>query len=95
MTDLTGVEYPLSKLSIISMPLPVDAMHPLGLINIKEAWIEYPNYALTHTILNRQIVYQWVSNLFTLCDQCIQVGVLSLLKSRELEKTGIFDCLTS
>lgn len=74
MVDLTGVDYPLPKLSIVSMPLhAVDAMHPLGLINIRENWIEYPKYLLTHTILNRQIVYQWVSNLFTICDKCVQV----------------------
>lgn len=74
MSDFTGINYPLPKLSVVSMPLLIDAMHSYGLIKMKESWIEYQKYLLTHTILNRQVVQQWVSNIFTICDQCIQVS---------------------
>lgn len=75
MTELTGVKYPLEKLTILSTPLTVDGTHDLGLIQIKDTWIEYPKYLLTHSILASQVVQQWISNVFTICDACVQVRI--------------------
>ncbi|KAI6225341.1 Matrix non-peptidase-like protein 1 [Aphelenchoides fujianensis] len=72
--ELTGVEYPLKKFTLISTPLPVDGTHDLGLIRLKETWVEYPKYLITHQILVRQVVQQWISNIFSACDSCVQVG---------------------
>lgn len=83
MHEITSIEYPLSKLSIISMPLPADAMGNYGLINVKESWIEYPKYLLTHTILNRQVVRQWyvIRCCFTLMYVCLLPGSPICLQS--------------
>ena len=65
MTALTGFAFPLPKLTVLSTPLSVDGTHELGLVRVKESWAHYPKYALTHTILIRQIVQQWISNVIT------------------------------
>ncbi|KAI6235881.1 Mnp-1 [Aphelenchoides besseyi] len=92
MSSLTGVEYPLNKLTLVSAPLPFDGTHDLGLIRLKETWVEYPKYLLTHTILNRQVVQQWISNMFSICDSCVQDGFslyTEWLLSSKLEAVNI------
>uniref|UniRef100_A0A914DQU1 Aminopeptidase N-like N-terminal domain-containing protein n=1 Tax=Acrobeloides nanus TaxID=290746 RepID=A0A914DQU1_9BILA len=84
METLTGVPFPIPKLTVISSALDVDGMSSLGLILVKETWIEYPKYLLTHTILIRQLVHQWVSNVLMLCkghdNPCFQDGLTTYLE---------------
>lgn len=73
MANITGMEYPLEKLTIVSSPIPIDGTHSLGLIHLKDTWVEYPKYSLTHTILMSQIAQQWIANILKICDKCVQV----------------------
>ncbi|KAI1721477.1 matrix non-peptidase like protein 1 [Ditylenchus destructor] len=80
MSSLTSVHYPLEKLTILSTPIPTDGTRALGLIQLKESWIEYPKYFFPHSLLVSQVVQQWVSNMITICDKCIQEGLASYLE---------------
>ncbi|CAD5221004.1 unnamed protein product [Bursaphelenchus xylophilus] len=92
MADLTGIPYPLEKLTVLSTPLSVDGTHDLGLIQVKDTWVEYPKYVLTHSILISQVVQQWISNVFTICDSCIQDGLAAYIEwivGSEYESIGM------
>ncbi|CAD5214984.1 unnamed protein product [Bursaphelenchus okinawaensis] len=92
MADLTGLQYPLEKLTVLSTPLSIDGTHDLGLIQVKDTWVEYPNYVLTHSILISQLVQQWISNVFTICDLCVQDGLASYIEwvvGSEYESIGM------
>ncbi|KAF7632796.1 hypothetical protein Mgra_00007785, partial [Meloidogyne graminicola] len=94
MFELTGIDYPLNKLTIVSSPLRTgnDAMGGLGLIQIRDSWMEYPKFVHTHSLLVGQIVQQWTTNLLSICDNCIQKGLsmfLELILSSELSEDGI------
>lgn len=74
MASITQFNYPIEKLTLISSPLSLtDGTAALGLIHIKEAWLEYPKYFYTHNVLVVQIIRQWISNMVTICDRCFQV----------------------
>uniref|UniRef100_A0A7E4VYJ2 Peptidase_M1_N domain-containing protein n=1 Tax=Panagrellus redivivus TaxID=6233 RepID=A0A7E4VYJ2_PANRE len=85
MTELTGMPLSVPKLSVISSLIDVDGTHSQGLIILKESWIEYPKYALTYTILIQEVVDQWISNVFTVCNTaqssfCAQEGLATYLE---------------
>lgn len=73
---ITYSNYSLKKLTLISSPLNLtDGTSTLGLIHIKETWLEYPKYLYTHNVLVTQIVRQFFSNMITFCDICFQVSL--------------------
>uniref|UniRef100_A0A915NYF3 Uncharacterized protein n=1 Tax=Meloidogyne floridensis TaxID=298350 RepID=A0A915NYF3_9BILA len=82
MTELTNTEYPLPRLTIVSSPLGAgnDAMGGLGLVQIRDSWMEYPKFVYTHNLLVGQIVQQWTTNLLSICNQCTQKGISLFLE---------------
>ncbi|KAL3089520.1 hypothetical protein niasHS_006904 [Heterodera schachtii] len=76
MGRMTGIEYPLEKLTLVSSPLQTgnDAIGALGLAQIRDSWMEYPKFVHTHELLIGQLIRQWTSNVLSLCDQCLQNG---------------------
>lgn len=79
MQNLTGIQFPLPKLTVVSAYFDIEATHSSGLIVLKETLIEHPNYAVTYTTLVREVVEQWISNILTICSPknthfCAQVS---------------------
>lgn len=86
MASITRSNYSLEKLTLISSPLGLsDGTAALGLIHIKETWLEYPKYFYTHNVLVAQIVRQWISNMVTICDKCFQVIHFSFFNLLKIE----------
>uniref|UniRef100_A0A915DKD1 Aminopeptidase N-like N-terminal domain-containing protein n=1 Tax=Ditylenchus dipsaci TaxID=166011 RepID=A0A915DKD1_9BILA len=94
IASMTSMAYPLEKLTIVSVPLATDATHSYGLIQIKDTMFEYPKYFEPHSLLTSQVVQQWISNIITICDKCIQVGnkCVCLKIDRQLLKVGLSVC---
>lgn len=86
MAQLTNFDYPIKKLTIISSPINIDGLNYLGLIHLKESWVEYPKYSHSHTVLMSQLAQQWISNIVKICDQCVQV----YLYYNSTKKGGVF-----
>ena len=86
MTVLTGVPFSVPKLTVVSSFTNTEGTHSLGLIVLKEEWIEYPTFVMTHTNVVRQLIQQWVSSLLTLCTKnshfCVQVSLSAILRNR-------------
>ncbi|KAE9551766.1 hypothetical protein FO519_005003 [Halicephalobus sp. NKZ332] len=84
MTVLTGIPFSAPKLTVISSFINAEGTHSLGLIVLKEEWIEYPTFVMTHTNVVRQVVQQWVSSILTVCAEnshfCVQEGLATYLE---------------
>uniref|UniRef100_A0A914S074 Peptidase M1 membrane alanine aminopeptidase domain-containing protein n=1 Tax=Parascaris equorum TaxID=6256 RepID=A0A914S074_PAREQ len=65
MSNFTGFEYPLKKLSLIATSLPINGVENFGLITLNERWMAYPKYRMAHSILAHEIVHQWIGNVVT------------------------------
>ncbi|VDM28743.1 unnamed protein product [Toxocara canis] len=76
MSNFTGFDYPLKKLSLIITSLPLNGVENFGLINLNERWMAYPKYRMAHSILVNEIAHQWIGNLVTVKkwnEICLQV----------------------
>ncbi|TKR68325.1 hypothetical protein L596_024321 [Steinernema carpocapsae] len=85
MREMTGVAYPLEKLSLVvsSLPDALQGIENLGLVTIQESAIEYPKHLRSHAILAHQIVHQWIGDLVTVSswkDVCLQHGLTGYLE---------------
>ncbi|VDK65923.1 unnamed protein product [Anisakis simplex] len=76
MSEFTGFDYPLKKLSLFSTSLPVNGVENFGLIVLNERWMAYPKYRMAHSILAHEIAHQWIGNIVTVKkwnEICLQV----------------------
>uniref|UniRef100_A0A915AXH6 Peptidase M1 membrane alanine aminopeptidase domain-containing protein n=1 Tax=Parascaris univalens TaxID=6257 RepID=A0A915AXH6_PARUN len=83
MSNFTGFEYPLKKLSLIATSLPINGVENFGLITLNERWMAYPKYRMAHSILAHEIVHQWIGNVVTVTkwsEICLQEGLTTYLE---------------
>uniref|UniRef100_A0A0N5AXX1 Peptidase_M1 domain-containing protein n=1 Tax=Syphacia muris TaxID=451379 RepID=A0A0N5AXX1_9BILA len=90
MEEYTNYTYPLNKLTLLATPLPVQGMENFGLILLNEKWVEYPMFAVAHTMLAHEIVHQWFGNVVTVNvwdELCLQEGLSSYIGYKVNEAT--------
>ncbi|KAK0417690.1 hypothetical protein QR680_013151 [Steinernema hermaphroditum] len=85
MHEMTGVRFPLEKLSVAVAPLPepLQGVAPLGLVTIQESAVEYPMYLRSHSALAHELVHQWVGDVVSVAswrDICLQEGLAAYLE---------------
>ncbi|CAJ0579152.1 unnamed protein product, partial [Mesorhabditis spiculigera] len=88
LTQWTGVEYPLEKLSIASapiMPNSVASAGGLGMMIVPAAVIEHEKNQRYHSHFLRNIISQWIGGIVGLKDQneiCLQESLVEYLESK-------------
>lgn len=83
MENISGLKYPLDKISMMASFLPVYGVENFGLIVLDERFMAYPKYRLAHTILAHEIAQQWIGNIVTIKnwkELCLQEGLSTYLE---------------